>query len=406
MIYFNNAADSHPKLASVYDFLSKPFFAVTGRDCNCETSKDLKTIDNFREKVSEFLNLPKNYLVTITSGATESSNIIINSFSKIRSDNDYVIYDHSNHNSVLRPLHELYGEDKLEMHKNCFGSPNWFEIEKVNNIISKRNGLKPQLLIFSHQSNVTGSVLTNTEELIKFASDNDIPLILDMTQSIGNISIDISKLLEETQFNKLYIFGTTHKNLCSISGTGFLIHPQENNLVPLMFGGTGTQSLDFKQPKDYPHYLECGTYNIQSLQSANIALDYCKEFMSIHTQTKRDLVNYFIEKYTEINTPELQKYIILQPSFLNPDSGIINLLPISDELGKMISQFLFKEKFITRFGCHCSPKFKFRYNGHIYDQTIRISFNQFNTKTEIDEFIHVFDNLMSDIIIATNQPGF
>lgn len=399
MIYFNNAADSYPKLAAINDFLSKPSFFIAGRDCNCQTNKELKVVDNFRENLLEFTNATDNFLVTITSSATEASNLVINSFNKCKSDNDYVIYDHSNHNSVLRPLHELYGENHLKMHNNIFGSPDYFDKDCIERIIESENGLKPQFLVFSHQSNVTGSIIRNIDELITFVKDNDIPLILDITQSIGNTQIDIKSILKDSGYNKLYLFGTTHKNLCSIPGTGFLIHPKENNLVPLMYGGTGTQSLDYKQPKDYPHYLECGTYNIQSLQSANIAMNEAKEFIDINKQIKSSLVRYFIDKYNEINTPELEKYVILQPKFINEESGIINLLPLNDDIGKLIANELFKKFIIVRFGCHCSPKFKFKLNGHTYDQTIRISFNQFNTKSEIDMFIKEYDHIMFTIMV-------
>jgi selenocysteine lyase/cysteine desulfurase len=220
-----------------------------------------------------------------------------------------------------------------------------------------------------------------------------------VTQSIGNSNFDLKSLIKGITYRNIYIFGTTHKSLGSISGTGFLVHPVNNKLIPLMYGGTGIG--DFKQPREFPYYLESGTYNITSLVCANKAIDYSMSFIDIEQEAKSQLVNYFIKKFNEIHTKTLDKYVVIQKHWINPSSGIINLFPKSELIGEFLAADLFKRGFVTRFGCHCCSRYIYVDGENQYKLSLRISFNSQNTNHEIDQFFEAFIN--SIIEIAAND---
>ena len=249
-----------------------------------------------------------------------------------------------------------------------------------------------QMIIFSYESNVTGNVCKNIRQLFELFNDYykyDIPVILDMTQAIGNTNFNLTKLLNGLTYKNVYLFGTTHKSLGSISGTGFLVHPVNNKLVPLIYGGTGVG--DFRQPKEFPHYLESGTYNITSIACANKAIEYFMSFMDVECQAKAQLVNYFISKFDQFKSKTVNKYVSIQKRWINPSSGIINLFPVNQTVGEFITTSLFKQGFVTRFGCHCCSKYRYVDNkGNEYKMSLRISFNSQNTNQEIDKFFDAF----------------
>ena len=397
MIYFNNAADSFPKLQCVNDFLSNQEYFLSGRECSCQTDTKKQVTEVFRSKIKDILNLPDDFQVTITHGATEAANLAIQSFYKFSDENNYVIIDHGCHNSVIRPCYELFGSKRCIIHNNKHRDPSYFDgtgLWKTCFINKHLNDCK--MIIFSYQCNVTGSVLKNADELIDFVDihhmDNTA-VIFDITQAIGNTQINVSELLKEHQWRNVYLFGTTHKSLGSISGTGFLVHPKDNNLVPLIYGGTGIG--DHYQPREFPHYLESGTYNITSLACANKAIDYSMSFLDVEQSAKARLVNYFIKKYNEVANNYMKETLLLQEHFLNPSSGIINFFPKNQSIGEYITTSLFHKGFVTRFGCHCCSKYEYVDNNTSYKMSIRISFNAFNTIDEIDKFFEA----LSDIII-------
>lgn len=403
MIYFNNAADSFPKLECVNQFLCNQEYFVSGRECKCQTDSKKKVTEIFRDKIKEILKLPDGFHVTITPSATESANLVIQSFFKQSTDSNYVVYDFACHNSIIRPCHELYGDDRCFVHKNCLCEPCLFDGDSMFDCLTNnhRKMRNCQMIIFSYESNSLGYVMRNPKELVHFINhytdlSRNTALILDITQAIGNTEFNFQKLFSEFDYRNIYIFGTTHKALGSISGTGFLVHPEKNNLTPLIYGGTGVG--DHHQPREFPHYLESGTYNITSIACANKALDYSMNFMDIECQAKSQLVSYFISKYKSIENSLTKKYLLLQNHWINPSSGIINLFPINETVGDFITTQLFSKGFVTRFGCHCCSKYKYLNSGKEYRMSIRLSFNAVNTNSEIDKFIDALSDTIMELV--------
>ena len=71
----------------------------------------------------------------------------------------------------------------------------------------------------------------------------------------------------------------------------------------------------------------------------------------------------------------------------------VNLIPINDSIGDYVANHLESEyQIITRFGRHCSPLYK-----GIKGNSIRLSFNSYNTAEEIDCFFNALDNMIPDI---------
>ena len=56
-----------------------------------------------------------------------------------------------------------------------------------------------------------------------------------------------------------------HKGFYSAQGAGALVLNGEISLEPILFGGTGTNSLELVQPKSSPERFESGTINTPAI---------------------------------------------------------------------------------------------------------------------------------------------
>jgi len=396
MIYLNNAADSYPKPLAIKKVVDGLPYMEIDRICNCNKETDMTNL--LRSKLSSFLNLPDTYQVTLTNSATEAANLVIKSFHYNRKVRNCVGYDLKSHNCVIRPLIELYGD----IASICYDINN--DIETEGFVFLNEHELKDmQFFTFPLMTNVSGEVNNVTEVIreLKILKSN-LPLIIDISQAIGNMEIDVSSW----DYENLYLFGTFHKSMMSIPGCGFLIHPKENELVPLIYGGTGTETEDMKQPKEFPFYLESGTKNMLAISCAVKSLDMIDGMVSEHVKVKKELVEYFISRYQMMEDDLSKEYFMLPEYNVHPESGIINLLAKDAAIGESITIDLAnKYKIITRFGTHCSPRFSYysRKWNQMIKGTIRISFSNLNTQLDVRNFLKCFHNCLLELEVKLRR---
>lgn len=363
MIYFNNAAEFYPKPLAIQNIVSGLPHFESGRSCNCD--KDSDWCIEFRNTLKNFLNVPDDYLITITNSATESANLILRSLDK----NDIVAYDDWSHNCIIRTCNEL-----------SFRSfP--FDKRKTN----------PTVCCFTHESNVSGEFCDIDKYLSKHYIMDDCKVVIDISQSIGNVKIDVSDWTKK--HSGIYVFGTFHKAMGSICGCGFIIHPKENFLKPLITGGTGTHRLLLKQPKEYPFYLESGTKNTMAIACAVKSIKIKSGLLEHHYDIKQQLVKYFDENW-ETKTSQIVKDNF--DLYKHNSTYCINLISKNYGIGESVTIRLEKDyQIITRFGNHCSPLYT-PYYGYQNQGILRLSFNEYNTTNEIDCFFESLNTIMSE----------
>lgn len=361
MIYFNNAAESYPKSLAIQEVVNGLPYYENGRNCNC--SSNLNPSEEFRFKLSKFLNLPEDYQVTITNSATESANLILRSLPK----SSCVVYDNFSHNCIVRTCNDM-GFHSALMHNQM-----------------------ANVYCLTYQSNVDGRIYCDFDNFLKTCNDDSI-IVIDISQAIGNVKLDISKW----NHKNLYIFGTMHKYMGSICGCGFVCHPKNNFLRPLITGGTGTQTIDKTQPKNYPNYLESGTKNSLSIACACKSIDLMDGLFDTNNQAKIELTKYFLNCFNEkIDKDLFEKFFFLSHHEITNFAPYVNLVPYNSIVGKLVtSQLSNDHNIITRFGCHCVPYFTFEKNGKTYNENIRLSFNEFNVRGEVDIFIDALNDIL------------
>ncbi len=368
MIYFNNTATSWPKppevAKAVNDYLNAPPFhsARSGLDkeegdiaCSC------------RNKLCELFNAKRPDRFIFTSGSTEALNLAINGLDL---NGGNVVSTKIEHNSVIRPLKHLELDGKIET--------KFVECDKFGyvapELIEEAIDEETKAVVVNHCSNVTGAIL-DIEAISKIAHKNDIPIIVDASQSAGVVPIDIDNWEID-----LFAF-TGHKSLYAAQGIGGLYINEGVELKPLKVGGTGIQSEVLTQPEGFPIFYEAGTPNMPGIVSLNAGVGFVLE---------RGVDNIRKHKAEMIKkiTNELKDIPEINIHFSEDNNSLSNFcFNIEKMVPEEVNYFLDSSyDIVIRSGLHCAPLLLDSLGVAPWG-TVRASPSYFTKNEEIDKFI-------------------
>ena len=95
------------------------------------------------------------------------------------------------------------------------------------------------------------------EEIAALCRAEGVPLIVDASQSAGILPFELDTL------GAAFIAMPGHKGLYGPQGTGLLLCAHD--AAPLLYGGTGSASLEQTMPDFLPDQLEAGTHNMPGI---------------------------------------------------------------------------------------------------------------------------------------------
>ena len=264
-IYLDNAATSWPKPEPVYQAVEhylREIGGPNGRSGYREALEANRIVERARRGVAELIGAADSRHVVFGCNGTDVLNMAIRGLVR---PGDHVVTTVCDHNSVLRPLRALREmADVAVTYVPCdaqgFVSPD--DIQAA---------LHPdtRLVAVVHASNVTGA-LQPIGEIGRVVRESDAFFLIDAAQSLGHVPIDVRALDVDL------LAAPGHKGLLGPLGTGVLyLRPGvEQELQPLRYGGTGTQSEEDRQPDDLPDKYEPGNHNIAGLAGLAAAADY------------------------------------------------------------------------------------------------------------------------------------
>jgi selenocysteine lyase/cysteine desulfurase len=126
-----------------------------------------------------------------------------------------------------------------------------------------------ELAVFTHTSNVFGYVLP-VEDLAAMCRRYGVPFVIDAAQSAGSQKVDFTALRAD------FIAMPGHKGLLGPQGTGILLC--KDTVKPLLYGGTGSASIQQQMPQFLPDRLEAGTVNVPGIAGLGAALAYLQRY--------------------------------------------------------------------------------------------------------------------------------
>ncbi|MDF2985662.1 MAG: cysteine desulfurase family protein [Eubacterium sp.] len=378
MIYLDNAATSFPKPETVFSSMEKcirNYCANPGRGSHYMSVQSALAVNDTREKIASLLKIKDSLNICFTKNATEALNIAILGSLK---EGDHVITTCMEHNSVLRPLKtmEKYSGIKLTI-VDADGQG------RIDPFIIKRHiNRKTKLIACTLSSNVNGIILP-VREIGKIAADKEIMFLLDASQGVGSIEVD----LERIPASMLAFPG--HKGLLGPQGTGGLYTAPGIRLNPLMSGGTGSRSEYLFQPDFLPDRFESGTLNTPGIVGLGAGIDFInKTGLSVIKTKKDELVKRLYDGLSQN-----KKIRVFSPPNVKENSGII-AFTVKDTDSTEVSTYLDRKYNIEcRAGQHCAPLVHKHFNTSRTGM-VRLSVGYFNTVSEIETTISAINRLV------------
>lgn len=335
-IYLNNAATTWPKPEGVIDAVQDHLHRLPGESGRSTDELTLDPVQEGRETVSVFFGCKDPDHLIFTSGATQSLNMLIHGFTAGQEGKFHVITTDLDHNSVLRPLTTLVDNNRIEV--SIIPSRDGY-IHSSDIISEIREDTR--LLVINHGSNLLGTV-QNIQEIRSVLKHADLFMIVDGSQTAGQIPIDLSRLGADA-----FVF-TGHKYLFGIPGIGGFWIRDPDVVQPIIQGGTGTNSANLRQPSVLPERYEAGTPNYPGIVSLEAGISYLREFgYSRIADHQRKCVDAFYEPLKDSDT-----IIRYHPS---PD---IPVFPVNiNGMDPDTAGFVMRNSYgiITRTGLHCVP---------------------------------------------------
>lgn len=375
MIYLDNGATSFPKPLSVrqnVDISLKKFSANPGRSGHSLSLRAAKEIFECRKRLKELFNVNSEEEIIFTENCTMALNTVIFG---LLSEGDHVLISSMEHNSVTRPLESL--KDKGVTYSTFDYS--YDDNVTVDNV---RNLIKPEtkLVICTHASNVFGFRFP-IERICALCHTYGILFCVDSAQSAGVFDIDVGT----NQYDFVCMSG--HKSLYGPMGTGVLIL-NNRNLKPLLYGGTGTESVKKSQPEGLPEKFESGTQNMNGISGLKAGVDFVKN------RGIKNIYNheYKLAKRLFNGLANNKKVITYNKSFDYGKVAPVVSFNIDGVYSEDLVAKLNKYGIMTRGGLHCSPLAHTTMNT-IENGTVRVVPGAFNTIYDINFLLNVMRKL-------------
>ena len=285
---------------------------------------------------------------------------------------DHVVTTRTEHNSVLRVLHHLKHTLGIEIDLvscDAFGFVDPYDLEAA---LTDRT----RMVIVSHGSNVTGAVqdLTAIGEIV---ARTEAWFLVDAAQTVGHVPIDVDLCHIDI------LAASCHKGCLGPLGTGFLFHRSDVKLEPLMFGGTGSSSLDLTMPTAGPERYEAGNLNVPAIAGLNAALEWLDAAPDVQSGL---LATRFAERVRAL--PGVSVWHDMSRDSTDVLSLNIEGLEPTDVASILDADFGVE----VRAGLHCSPLIH-ESIGAGNAGTVRFSFGRFNTIDEIDTAIEAIKQI-------------
>ena len=328
--------------------------------------------ENTRNKISKFINSRFPEEIIFTKNASEALNLIAYSYGldNLKKE-DEVVISIMEHHSNLVPWQFVTKKTDSILKYMYINEEYELSMEEVKNKITE----KTKIVGITHVSNVLGTI-NNVKEIIKYAHKKGAIVILDASQSIPHMKIDVQELDAD------FVVFSGHKMLAPL-GIGVLYGKREilNRMRPFLMGGDMIEYV-YEQETTFaplPNKFEAGTQNVEGVVGLGAAIDYIQKIGYDEIQKRENEILEYARN--ELSKLEFLK-LYFTPNKENHSSVIsfnINGVHPHD-----VASILDSYNVCVRSGNHCAQPLM-RFLG--IDSTCRASFYIYNTKEDVDKLV-------------------
>ncbi len=377
IIYLDNASTSQkPKIViNNQTKFYKNYYSSINRSIYTLSNINSNKIEDIRIKIAKFINAKSPEEIIFTNNSTESFNFLSYSLTKknIKKKNNIIISIIEHHANII-PWYLLSKEIKFKLKILKIDKKGYIDINHLKKIINKNT----KIISITHISNVIG-IKNPIEKIIKIAKKKNIISIIDGSQAISHLKINVQKI--DCNF---YIF-SGHK-MYAPTGVGIIYGKKKNidNLEIWKSGGGIISNIDIKKYNinniqfiNSPWKFEAGTPNIESIIGLGNAIDYINKIgIKNIINYEKKIIKYILNKLK--NIPEIKIY------GYKKKISIISF-NIKNQHSYDIGMLLDQQGIFIRTGNQCAiPTIKL-YN---ISGICRISIAMYTSKKDINMFIY------------------
>lgn len=372
-IYLDQASTSFPKAPGVaqamMDYLTMNGVNVN-RGCYSSAYSAEEVIYETRQLLAELFHFSKCKNVIFTPNVTTSLNFILKGFLK---PGDHILVSAMEHNAVMRPVVQL-ASSGISFDRIPCRTDGSMILEKVEELIRPET----KAIVTLHASNVCGTRMP-LDALGEICQRHQLYFVVDSAQTAGIVPINMDKMhIDALAF-------TGHKGLRGPQGTGgFLVSQElEEQMEPLISGGTGSVSHTEEIPDFMPDRFESGTPNLPGIYGLHEALLFLKTH-SLQAINEKELsfTGYFLEQLQALD--DTGRHIrIIGKKDLTDRNAVVSIQTPEIDMSQVAWQLDNEYGVMTRVGLHCAPN-AHKTLGTYPAGTIRFSFGPENTKNELD----------------------
>jgi len=368
MIYFDSAATTFQKPAEVASAMTEALHTMSspGRGGYEAAMRAADVVFACREEISRLFGLRDPGRVVFTVNATHGLNIAIKS---LVPRGGRVVISGYEHNAVTRPLYGLGA--RIEVARAPLFRPEE-AVAAFDRLI--RPGI--DAVICTHVSNVFGSVHP-VEAIAAICREQGVPFIIDASQSAGILPLHMESL------GAAFVAMPGHKGLYGPQGTGVLLCGEGISAATLLEGGTGSLSLQQTMPEFLPDRLEAGTHNVPGIAGLLTGVRYVLE-RGVEEICEKERLLACVAAEGLRSIPGIQ---IFASDGLSGQVGVLSFRS-EEKDSEEIAEALGRSGIAVRGGLHCAP-LAHKSGGTLDSGTVRLSFSDFNTEVEVEEFLKV-----------------
>lgn len=332
--------------------------------------------ENTRTKIAKFINAKHREEIIFSKNATESLNLIAYSYGldNLKKD-DEVVISIMEHHSNLVPWQKMTKQTGSKL-KYMYINENY---EITDEEIESKITDKTKIVGITHVSNVLGTI-NNVKKIIKYARKKGAVVIVDASQSIPHMKIDVQDLDAD------FLVFSGHKMLAPL-GIGVLYGKREilNKMTPFLMGGDMIEYV-YEQDTTFaplPNKFEAGTQNVEGVIGLGAAIDYIENLGYDKIQEiEHEVISYARQELSKLD------YLTLYTTPNEENHSSVISFNIKGVHPHDVASILDSEGVCVRSGNHCAQPLM-RFLG--IDSTCRASFYIYNTKDDVDKLVKALD---------------
>ena len=248
-----------------------------------------------RDKIQAFINAASRREIVLTSGTTESINLVAQSYCRPRlGPGNKILISHLEHHSNIVPWQLVCEQTGAELVVTPMDDVGQLDLEAFKQLLST----DVRIVSIGHVSNALGTI-NPIKDIVAQAHALDIPVLIDGAQSVPHLPIDVQDLgCDFYAFSGHKMFGPT--------GVGVLYGRESllEEMPPYQGGGDMILEVSFDGTtyNDLPYKFEAGTPNISGVVGMGAAIDYLQSIgVSRIAQYEHDLLEYLTQQLASVD---------------------------------------------------------------------------------------------------------